>query len=169
MFNIVVFVFDIEEKRKRFHILHYTLQYVQLSWCPFTEICSSLHYDIAKLVITYFELKCLFKCRIYWMECRIMLEACTNVLTYDSVNEAITGFVRSWKTWKSHGILKPHFPGLEKFWKKWINPESFGKVMEIYFTNLCIIQLCLFGSWISVRDCAWAISHISTLSRSFRI
>ncbi len=27
------------------------------------------------------------------------------------------GFVRSWKTWKSHGILKPHFPGLEKFWK----------------------------------------------------
>ncbi len=28
-----------------------------------------------------------------------------------------TGFVRSWKTWKSHGILKPQFPGLEKFWK----------------------------------------------------
>ncbi len=29
----------------------------------------------------------------------------------------LPGFVRSWKTWKSHGILKPHFPGLEKFWK----------------------------------------------------
>ncbi len=27
-----------------------------------------------------------------------------------------------------------------------INPESFGKVMEIYLTNLCIIQLCLFRS-----------------------
>ncbi len=45
------------------------------------------------------------------------------------------------------------------------NPESLGKVMEIYFTNLCIIQLCLFTSCISVRDCAWAISHISTLSQ----
>ncbi len=34
------------------------------------------------------------------------------------LNEPIkSGFVRSWKTWKSHGILKPHFPGLEKFWK----------------------------------------------------
>jgi len=29
-----------------------------------------------------------------------------------------TGFVRSWKTWKSHGILKWSFPGLEKSWKK---------------------------------------------------
>jgi len=28
-----------------------------------------------------------------------------------------TGFVRSWKTWKSHGILKWTFPGLEKSWK----------------------------------------------------
>jgi len=28
------------------------------------------------------------------------------------------GFVRSWKTWKSHGILKWSFPGLEKSWKK---------------------------------------------------
>jgi len=29
-----------------------------------------------------------------------------------------TGFIRSWKTWKSHGILKWSFPGLEKSWKK---------------------------------------------------
>jgi len=29
-----------------------------------------------------------------------------------------SGFVRSWKTWKSHGILKWSFPGLEKSWKK---------------------------------------------------
>jgi len=28
------------------------------------------------------------------------------------------GFVRSWKTWKRHGILKWSFPGLEKSWKK---------------------------------------------------
>jgi len=27
-------------------------------------------------------------------------------------------FVQSWKTWKSHGILKSSFPGLEKSWKK---------------------------------------------------
>jgi len=30
----------------------------------------------------------------------------------------VTGFVRSWKTWKCHGILKRSFPGLEKSWKK---------------------------------------------------
>ncbi len=69
------------------------------------------------------------------------------------------------KSWN----FKTAFSRPGKVLEKWINPESFGKVMEIYFTNLCIIQLCLFGSWISVRDCAWAISHISTLSRSFRI
>ena len=27
-----------------------------------------------------------------------------------------TGFPRSWKTWKSHGILKSNFPGMEKSW-----------------------------------------------------
>ncbi len=69
------------------------------------------------------------------------------------------------KSWN----FKTAFSRPGKVLEKWINPESFGKVMEIYFTNLCIIQLCLFGSWISVRDCAWAISHISTLSRSFRL
>ncbi len=69
------------------------------------------------------------------------------------------------KSWN----FKTAFSRPGKVLEKWINPESFGKVMEIYFTNLCIIQLCLFRSWISVRDCAWALSHISTLSRSFRI
>ncbi len=57
------------------------------------------------------------------------------------------------KSWN----FKTAFSRPGKVLEKWINPESFGKVMEIYFTNLCIIQLCLFGSWISVRDCAWAI------------
>jgi len=33
-------------------------------------------------------------------------------------DEVYTGFVRSWKTWKSQGILKWSFPGLEKSWKK---------------------------------------------------
>jgi len=37
-----------------------------------------------------------------------------------------TGLVRSWKTWKSHGILKWSFPGLEKSWKK----TSIIKVLE---------------------------------------
>jgi len=32
--------------------------------------------------------------------------------------EVNAGLVRSWKTWKSHGILKWSFPGLEKSWKK---------------------------------------------------
>jgi len=30
----------------------------------------------------------------------------------------MSGFGRSWKTWKSHGIFKWSFPGLEKSWKK---------------------------------------------------
>jgi len=30
----------------------------------------------------------------------------------------VGGFLRSWKTWKSHGILKWSFPGLEKSWNK---------------------------------------------------
>jgi len=30
----------------------------------------------------------------------------------------LPGFVRSWKTWKSHGIVKWSFQGLEKSWKK---------------------------------------------------
>jgi len=37
-----------------------------------------------------------------------------------------TGFVRSWKTWKSHGILKWSFPGLEKSWKK-LKSQKFWK------------------------------------------
>jgi len=32
--------------------------------------------------------------------------------------DVFSGFVRSLKTWKSHGILKWSFPGLEKSWKK---------------------------------------------------
>jgi len=32
--------------------------------------------------------------------------------------ELEAGLVRSWKTWKSHGILKWSLPGLEKSWKK---------------------------------------------------
>jgi len=35
-----------------------------------------------------------------------------------SPQQARSGFVRSWKTWKSHGILKWSFPGLEKSWNK---------------------------------------------------
>jgi len=47
------------------------------------------------------------------------------------------GFLRSWKTWKSHGILKWLFPGLEKFLKK-LNHKSFGKVMEICYIHMFI-------------------------------
>ncbi len=54
------------------------------------------------------------------------------------------------------GRVRTVMENLEKSWnfkttisrpgkvlEKLINPESFGKVMEIYLTNLCIIQLCL--------------------------
>ncbi len=27
--------------------------------------------------------------------------------------------------------------------------------MDIYFTSLCVIELCLIMSWISVRKCAY--------------
>ncbi len=41
-------------------------------------------------------------------------------------------------------------------WKKSIKPESFGKVMEIYFTILCI-KLFVIISWISVGYCAYIL------------
>jgi len=37
-----------------------------------------------------------------------------------------TGFLRSWKTWESHGILKWSFPGLEQSWKK-LKSQKFWK------------------------------------------
>jgi len=43
--------------------------------------------------------------------------ACESFSVTTSVNN-LQGFVRSWKTWKSHGILKWSFPSLEKSWKK---------------------------------------------------
>ncbi len=36
-----------------------------------------------------------------------------------------------------------------------MNPESLGKVMEICFTILCLIELCLIMSYISVRYCTY--------------
>jgi len=49
----------------------------------------------------------------------------------------LSGFVRSWKTWESHGILKWSFPGLEKSWQK-CNHKSFGKVMNICYNHMVI-------------------------------
>ncbi len=45
------------------------------------------------------------------------------------------------KSWN----FKTAFSRPGKVLEKWINPESFGKVMEIYFTNLCIIQLLYYS------------------------
>ncbi len=39
--------------------------------------------------------------------------------------------------------------------------------MEIYFTILCIIELCLIKSWISVQDCAYIA--LLSFTRSFQI
>jgi len=45
----------------------------------------------------------------------------------------IAGFLRSWKTWKSHGISIWLFPGLEKSLK---NHKGFGKVMEMCYIHM---------------------------------
>ncbi len=52
---------------------------------------------------------------------------------------------------KSWNFITRIFPGLEKFWKKWINPERFGKVMEIYFykslyNTIMFIRVLNFGT-----------------------
>ncbi|TNN83334.1 hypothetical protein EYF80_006315 [Liparis tanakae] len=46
-------------------------------------------------------------------------------------------YTGSWKTWKSHGILKWSFTGLEKSWKNF-NHKSFGKVMETCSNHMFI-------------------------------
>ncbi len=45
-----------------------------------------------------------------------------------------SGFVWTWKTWKSHGILKPQFPDLESFGKI-CKPRKFWKSHENLFHN----------------------------------
>jgi len=40
-----------------------------------------------------------------------------------------SGFLRPWKTWTSHGVLKWSFPGLEKSWKK-LKSQKFWKSHE---------------------------------------
>jgi len=50
----------------------------------------------------------------------------------------VTGFTRSWKTWKSYGILKWLFPGLEKTFKKIKIPKGFGKVLDICYIDMFI-------------------------------
>ncbi len=40
----------------------------------------------------------------------------------------------------------------------WSQKLKYESVMEIYFTNLCIIQLCLFRSWISERDLLFPVA-----------
>jgi len=50
-----------------------------------------------------------------------------------------SGSVRSWKTWKSHGICKWLFPGLEKVMEKKKNPKSFEKS----FFYICAFMLVL--------------------------
>jgi len=62
----------------------------------------------------------------------------------EHVQVYLTGFVRSWKTWKSHGILKWSFPGLEKSWKKlksykfW---KSHGNVVVFIYAEFEIIDM----------------------------
>jgi len=46
----------------------------------------------------------------------------------------ISGLLRSWKTWKSHGILISLFPGLEKSFKK----NEITKVMDICYIHVFI-------------------------------
>jgi len=50
-----------------------------------------------------------------------------------------SGFVRSWKTWKSHGIFKWLFPGLEKSRKKTLIIKVWEKSWK------CVIITCSFS------------------------
>jgi len=49
-----------------------------------------------------------------------------------------SGFVRSWKTWKSHGILKMVISRPGKVMEKNLNCKSFGKVIEICYNHMFI-------------------------------
>jgi len=51
---------------------------------------------------------------------KLKLDKCITLVWVNAKadDNLIAGFVRSWKTWKSHGILKWSFPGREKSWKK---------------------------------------------------
>ncbi len=79
------------------------------------------------------------------------------------------GFVRSWKTWKSHGILKLQFPGLEKFWKT-NKPRTFWKSHgNLFYKSLCntivFIQVLNFGTGLRMGYIAYLYSfpQLSTL------
>ena len=64
---------------------------------------------------------------------------CPNVrLATVKVSNQYAGFVRSWKTWKSHGILKWLFPGLEKCLKK-IKSQKFWKSHGNFFYSYFLV------------------------------
>jgi len=56
--------------------------------------------------------------------------------------DMFAGFVRSWKTWKSHGILKWSFPALEKSWKK----TQLIKVLEKSW-KCCYIHMFIYAEF----------------------
>jgi len=59
---------------------------------------------------------------------KLFLEAFLTSTTHTPhETDTLSGFVRSWKTWKSCGICKLLLPGLEK------NPQSFGKVTAMRY------------------------------------
>jgi len=61
-----------------------------------------------------------------------------HIVCVETTYFALAGFDRSWKTWKSHGILKWLFPGLEKFLKKNVIPKVWEKSWK------CVISECSF-------------------------
>jgi len=66
---------------------------------------------------------------------RVTMIYCVDILWKQNVLYAVkstSGFVPSWKTWKSPGILKWSFPGLESHGKI-LNHKSFGKVVEMCY------------------------------------
>ena len=48
--------------------------------------------------------------------------------------------------------------GLEKFWKKQIKTESFGKVMEFFFTNTRVSDYACM--WFSQKNLYWLNKYI---------
>jgi len=61
-------------------------------------------------------------------------DRCTNSLYLEN---SPAGFLRSWKTWKSHGVFKWLFPGLEKSLKKTETPKLL-EVMEMFYIHMLI-------------------------------
>jgi len=76
-----------------------------------------------------------------------------------------TGFVPSWKTWKSHGFLNGYFQALEKK----LNPKSFGKLREICYIHMFILRSLIKRINIYLHFCFFNQTIVSHSFVSFKV